>query len=106
MRASETISLTLPGLTMHSSMFFSDSTTSRSVSIAKRVVACWFSPSAYLPSRNSRSSFDFLPIALAFHWPTAPDGSVWNSYGLPSAKPVRKVETPKGRVPPLCVYFC
>ena len=76
MRASEIISETLPALTMQSSMFFSDSTTSSSVSIARRIVAYWFMPSVYFFSRYSRSSLDFLPIALAFHWPTAPEGSV------------------------------
>lgn len=46
-------------------------------------------------------------MAAAFQAECVPEGSVWNSAGRFSAsKPTTRVDMPKGRMPPLCVYFC
>lgn len=43
---------------------------------------------------------------ITFHEEWIPDGSVWNNLGVPSgSNPTMRVEIPKGRTPPLCVYF-
>jgi|LakMenE01Jun11ns_1017448.scaffolds.fasta_scaffold9728900_2 hypothetical protein len=57
----------LSDLMTTSSMLFSLSTTSRRVSTPKRMHWASVRPSLKFSSRNSRSSFDFLPIAFAFH---------------------------------------
>lgn len=50
---------------------------------------------------------EFRPIEAAFQAECVPEGSVWYSAGLASlSNPTTRVDMPKGRVPPLCVYFC
>ena len=55
----------------------------------------------------SPTVFEFRPMEAAFQAECVPEGSVWYSAGRASeSKPTTSVEMPKGRVPPLCVYFC
>lgn len=67
----------------------------------------WFDlPVAQSPT-TVLTVLEFLPTAFAFQALKVPEGSVWYRAGLPSGlKPTISVEMPKGRTPPLCVYFC
>ena len=66
-----------------------------------------FSLSAMPNLEQSGTVLELRPIAAAFQAECVPEGSVWNSAGLPLASnPTTRVDMPKGRMPPLCVYFC
>ena len=89
------------------SMFLDEGSTSSSSARRHSFVVASPSVSSWCFSSHSRTALELRPVALAFHSEYVPLGSVWNSCGAPSGeKPQMSVESPKGRTPPLCVYFC
>ena len=56
---------------------------------------------------TSPTVLELRPMEAAFQAECVPEGSVWHcAVRASETKPSTSGEPPKGRVPPLCVYFC